>query len=433
MIDFIRRVKATVSSKARGSMVKDSFWMLLSQAFSAVIQAAYFIFLARTLGAQNYGSFEGVKAVFHIAFPFIGLGVGDILVQNVSRDASSFARHWGDTLVALMVSLAIALLILFPLTTLFLPSIAAPFILLVLFSDLLGLKLWELTSKAFTAVHQMRRVALIKGIYVVGKFLAALALPLFPPESRLLAWGGLYFIGSMGPGLIFYLMVNRAISAPHFNFKSINIAQWKQGFFFSLSSSAEGINAQVDRTMLVAMPQAGPAAAGIYGAGYRFIDMGFLPIFAILSASYGRFFQHGEAGIKGTLGFARKLLPAACIYGCLSAIALVLFSPFVSLVLGEDFAESSAVLIWLAPIHLLAGLQFLAADTLTGAGLQRSRSFVQVGAAMLNISLNFYLIPLFSWKGAIWATLGSEVFKTVALWLVVLFIYRQVAQADELP
>jgi len=404
--------------------------MLLSQAFSAVIQAAYFILLARTLGAQDYGSFEGVKAIFHIVFPFIGLGVGDLLVQNVSRDASSFARHWGDTLVALMISLGVAIVFLFPITNILIPSISAPFILLVLLSDLLGLKLWELASKAFTAVHQMRRVALIKGVYVVGKFLAALALPFFPPESRLLAWGGLYFLGSIIPGIIFFLMVNRAISAPIFNFKTLNISQWKQGFYFSLASSAEGINAQVDRTMLVSL--ATPAAAGIYGAGYRFIDMGFLPIFAILSASYGRFFKHGEQGIKGTLNFAQKLLPAALGYGCVSAVVLILFRPFVSTILGPDFAESSLVLLWLAPIHLLAGLQFLAADTLTGAGLQRSRSIIQVFAAILNVSLNFYLIPIYSWKGAIWATLSSEFFKTIALWLVVFFIYRKVSKADHL-
>jgi O-antigen/teichoic acid export membrane protein len=417
MSNFLESFSSKTTAIFQKQFFKDSFWMLLSQVINAVLGIAYFIILARFLGAEYYGSFEGVKAIWAILFPFIGLGMGDILIQAASRDLTKFSRCWGDALLAFIFSVAVSLIVIFPLVTILLPGISPLFILLVFLADLVGLGLCKLAGNAFISAHQIKQASLIGIIYAVSKFIVVIFLPLFPMEHRFIAWGFLFCIGSIIPGLILLVVVNRTVGAPIFKPRSFDFSQVKQGFFFSISSSAHNINAQVDRSVLVALDT--PTAAGVYSAGYRFIDIGFLPIMAILGASYARFFKHGEGGITGTLIFAKKLLPAACLYGLFSGIALIVFAPFVPKVLGEEYAQASAVLVWLAPMHLIGGIQFLAADILTGAGFQRSRSFVQVGAAVLNVSLNFFLIPIYSWKGAVGATLVSEVFKLVILWLIV--------------
>jgi O-antigen/teichoic acid export membrane protein len=426
MPNFLEKLSTKATTIFQKQFFKDSFWMLLSQVINAVLGIAYFIILARYLGAEYYGSFEGVKAIWAILFPFIGLGMGDILIQSASRDLTKFSRCWGDTLLAFILSVVTSLIIVFPLVTILLPSISPLFILLVFLADLVGLGLCKLVGNAFISAHQIKQASLIGIIYAVSKFIVVIFLPLFPIEHRFIAWGFLFCIGSVVPSLILLVAVNRTVGAPIFNPRSFELSQLKQGFFFSISSSAHNINAQIDRSMLVTLDT--PTAAGVYSAGYRFIDIGFLPILAILGASYARFFKHGEGGIEGTLVFAKKLLPAAFLYGLLSGIALIIFAPFVPKLLGEEYAQASAVIVWLAPMHLIGGIQFLAADLLTGAGLQRSRSFVQVGAAVLNVSLNFFLIPIYSWKGAVWATLASEVFK---LWLIVFFVYQKVKKTDK--
>ena len=106
-------------------------------------------------------------------------------------------------------------------------------------------------------------------------------------------------------------------------------------------------------------------------------------------------------------------------------VGCLIFAPMVPQILGDEYLGVIEVLRWLAPVPLLISLQFMAGDTLTGAGFQRIRSFAQVGAAAVNIFLNIYLIPLYSWKGAIWATLVSETLKMMALWIAVGFFYRK--------
>jgi O-antigen/teichoic acid export membrane protein len=423
MAKFLVNIREKAAKFKSTSLFRDSFWMLLTKAITMIAQVAYFIFVARYLGTENYGLFEGTKALWAIMFPFIGIGMGDILIQQTSRDSSRFSQSWGSTLLVFILSAVVALAAFFPLTIVLLPSASPIFIFLIFLADAVGLKLCMLSSQAFAAKHQIKQGAQYGMIYMVTKLIAAFFLPLFPEENRLLAWGFLYCIGSLLPGIILLYIVQTKLGKPKFNLKALQVSHIKQGFFFSLAESASVINGNIDRTMLVSM--ANPVAAGIYSAGYRFIDMGYIPIFAIQGASYPRFFKHGEAGLRGSLGFAKKLAPVIILYGLGTLGVLALFSPLVPKILGEEFSQSSAVLVWLAPIHLMYGLQYLASDSLTGAGFQRSRSFVQVGAAFLNIGLNLYLIPLYSWKGAIWATLASEVFKVIFLWLIILIFLRR--------
>lgn len=401
--------------------------MLITRALSMIIQVAYFIILARYLGSEYYGIFEGSKAIWAIIFPFVGMGASDLLVQDVSRENRVFSQRWGDALSLALLSVAVVILLIFPVVTFFFSSVPPLFIFLTLVADLVGLKLCGFAERAFIASHQVKKAAQYGMIYNISKLIGAAFLPIIPGDDRLMIWGAVYCLSSLIPAFILLYLVNKQVGKPAFRLDFLNLNKLKQGFFFSLSESASSINAQMDRAMLVGL--ASPVAAGIYSAGYRFIDMGYLPIIAVQGASYPRFFKAGESGLRGTLMLAKKLLLPGLLYGLTTIVVLVVFSPFVPSILGPEFEQSSAVLIWLAPVHLLFILQFLAADSLTGAGYQRSRSFIQVSAAIINISLNFYLIPIYSWKGAIWATLFSEVFKSVLLWLIVWFSYRKEWQA----
>lgn len=42
---------------------------------------------------------------------------------------------------------------------------------------------------------------------------------------------------------------------------------------------------------------------------------------------------------------------------------------------------------------------------------------------MLNVTLNLILIPMYSWRGAIIATLCSETFKVITLGVVIFSLY----------
>src|SRR5258705_6473883 len=93
----------------RTTLARNTAWMILGQAFCVVIQALYFIEIARSLGVRNYGAFIGVVALVGIVYPFGSLGSGNLLVKNVARDHSLFAEYWGR---ALAVTAAFGILLI---------------------------------------------------------------------------------------------------------------------------------------------------------------------------------------------------------------------------------------------------------------------------------------------------------------------------------
>lgn len=416
---MIAKLKAILS----GSLVKDSMWMLSSQILGIFIQGAYFIIVARVLGAEAYGIFIGIASFVKLLFPFVGCGSSDIFLKHVARDSKLFRGYWGTALsTSVLFTVGLVPIMLGLVKVIFTPSTSLLLVLFILLADLIGGKFYDLSAKAFAVCDQFKLNARNSILYNTGKLLAAIALLIFFEDGNVVAWGGLYCIGSLLPSIVSLLTVNKLFGSPIFNLRKYP-PEFAEGFFFAISQSAETVNGQIDRTMLVSLASAD--AAGIYAAGYRFIDVGYIIIIAVMSATYTRFLRHGASGIKKGLGFALKLVPVAVGYGILSAIALVCVAPFTANILGEQYAESGGVLIWLAPIHLIATLQFIAADTLTGSGFHRSRSVLQVAAAFINFGANLYLIPRFSWQGAAWATLTSEIFKLVTLWILVFFYHKK--------
>jgi O-antigen/teichoic acid export membrane protein len=166
-------------------------------------------------------------------------------------------------------------------------------------------------------------------------------------------------------------------------------------------------------------------AVGIYAAAYRLIDAGFIPVRSLLYAAYPRFFQHGSSGITGSTRYARRLLPRSGGYGLLACTALMVFAPLVPRFLGKDYITAVEAVRWLAPIIFFRSIHYFLADSLTGAGYQSRRTAMQAGVAALNIALNFWLIPLYSWRGAAWASLASDGTLMVGLYIVIVLLCRK--------
>jgi O-antigen/teichoic acid export membrane protein len=149
---------------------------------------------------------------------------------------------------------------------------------------------------------------------------------------------------------------------------------------------------------------------------------------SLSAAAYARFFQHGASGISGSLNFAKRILPIAGIYGLSAGIGLLLFAPVIPYVLGDEYAGAIEALRWLAPLLFLKAMHGFAADALTGAGFQGVRSAMQATIAVFNVLVNLWLIPLYSWRGAVWSSWASDGLLMLSLWAAVAFFYRKQTQ-----
>ena len=420
-------IKIRIAQITNKELFKDTSWMLIARLINVLIQAAYFIVLARSLGAENYGSFVGISALASLLSPFVALGSDDMLVKQVSVNRAVFSSYWGNTLLILVFnSILITSCLLLISGLIFTDNISLLAIAFILIADLLCLNLQDASNKAMRAVGLVHKAAQLIVLSTVGKLLAILGIISFlnnfdfSVTVNIKIWAVLYFASSLLVSLFAILTINKMVNKPRLMLSRIK-SDIRQGIYFSLGMSANNINNNIDKTMLVKM--AALDATGVYGSAYRFINIGDVPMLALFNATYPRFFKHGSVGWNNCLNFAKKLLPIILIYGILSFVAFQAFAPIVPQILGDEYQNVVSTLRWLAPLPLISALHLLVANTLTGLGHQKIRSMIQVIAAAINIALNIWLIPIHGLYGAIWATLASDSIRVICLTIALLYLY----------
>ncbi len=416
-------IKLKISVLFRRQLARDTLWMLLSKLCRVVIQALYFIIIARTLGAEDYGSFVSVTALGTLAFPFVGLGSEHILIKKVSTDKSLFSLYWGNNLVTLFVSGAFFAAILMLLSPIIFPEdISLLSIFLILIANLIFLSLFDASVKALMSVYKVKKAAQLGVLDTSIKLIAAICLVIFFPQPTVDTWAALFLISSATVSGIAVFTVTQTIGYPKPVLSKLKPII-KEGIYFSIGASAKNINSNLDKTMLASMSTL--TQTGIYGSAYRFIQVGNTLLVSIFGASYTRFFKYGASGIRSGWEFAKQLLPVLSLYGIVSLLGYLILAPLLPAILGEEYRNAIEALRWLAPLTAIAAFQNLAANTLIGAGHQKARSVVQVTSALLNIGLNFWLIPLHGWKGAAGATLISDSLRLIFVWLIVFWLIRR--------
>ena len=289
-------------------------------------------------------------------------------------------------------------------------------------SEVIWSRLVEVASAAFQGVRRMNRVAQLQLLLPVTRCCAAAVLVLALDEISLAVWT-LFFLGSsMVCAVITSLVARRAFGKGRRAVRAY-VSQWRQSALFSVSLASQSAYNDIDKAMLSSLGSL--SANGIYSAAYRVVEIGFAPMRAVLSAAYPRFFAHGQQGLRGSLIFAKRLALPSLLLCALGTVALLLGSGFLPAILGDEYQESVEALRWLAVLPLVRGVQYLAADALTGAGHQGARSAAQAAVAVLNVGLNLVLIPAYSWQGAAVATLVCDALLAASLWLIVRLKLRQ--------
>jgi O-antigen/teichoic acid export membrane protein len=378
------------------------------------IQGVYFVLIARSLGNKGYGAFIGTVSLVALLAPFSSLGCGNLLVKNVARDPKLFRVYWGNGILTTLVSGGFLIGLAVLLSTVLLPkSVSMLMVMLIAFSDILFARLLDFSGQAYQAYQRLSRTAQFQVLLSVCRLLSALVLQLVVEKPEPLDWGWFYLLSTSLSAMVALRLACRELGMPKTEIRRI-FGELKEGFYFAVGLSAQSIYNDLDKTLLTRLSTL--EVAGIYAAGYRIIDVAFTPVRSLLYAAYARFFQHGTDGIKGSLRFAKKLLPMAMVYGMIVGTSLYLIAPFVPFILGPEYTASVDAIRLLAFLPLLRSIHYFAADTLTGSGHQGIRSGVQVFVTVTSLVLNSVLIPLYTWRGAAMVAITTDFLLIIGLW-----------------
>jgi O-antigen/teichoic acid export membrane protein len=413
-------VNLSARMKARG-LLRDTTHLSIGQGFRLVIQAAYFVLVARSLGPDAYGAFVTVVAMAALLGPFSGLGTPNLFIKNVRSGKRTAAICWGNGILltvfsgALLTAAAVGLSVVLHLKT-------APFaVLLVCVADMVLLKVTELAAFGFTASDRMKQTSIQNVVVSLLRLAGIAGLMATSHPVTLDRWVVVYLLTTL-LGMVYALAKGSQLwGRPSTDLTALR-EDAAEGVFFSIAGSATTVYNDIDKIMLSQLSDL--ASTGVYAAAYRVIDVSMTPIRSLAAAAYPRFFRKGIDGIVATYPYALALMAKAAVYGSAASAGLWLFAPILPHILGSKYDAVVPAVRWLALIPFLRCLHSFLADALSGAGLQRTRMTIQVLAAVINIALNLVILPRYSWRGAAWTSLGCDGLLVAMFWFTALYYRR---------
>jgi O-antigen/teichoic acid export membrane protein len=415
-----------VSRYRKSTLARNTGWMFLGQGLRLVIQAGYFIIIARSLGVQQYGAFAAVTAMVAIFSPFVGLGSGNLIIQNVARNVELLEECFGNGVLMTLVTGVAGVGIVIGICRWVLPaSIAMTIILMVALADLVCCRLIFMVASAFLAVERLDKTAQLNVLISAARFIgiAVTVAVVRHPTAEL--WSIVY-AATTGVATVISLLCVRAL-VRSFKMAPDRIkVELLEGLYFSGGISAQTIYNDVDKTMLARLSTLD--ANGIYSAAYRLIDVAFIPVSSVIYAAYTGYFRFGEGKIQATYEYAKRLLPRPIGYSLLAFAGLLVGAPLIPKILGAEYLRTVEALRWLAILPLLKTAHYFFADALSGAGYQGLRMCLQIVVAVFNVLVNLWLIPAYSWRGAAWSSLASDGLLALLMWIAITTLrHRQLA------
>lgn len=398
-------IRAELRRVRNSTLARNTGWMLAGQGASVVLQAGYFILLARLLGLREYGIYSGAFALASLVSPYSSLGAGTVMLRWVGMDRRLFRSYWGNLIViTFLVGAVIALVLRSSARFLISPESASLAFLAALSTCLLN-QLTAGASQVFQVFDEVRVTAVLSLSANLLRVLLVAALFLTTRHATALQWSACSVIISALAAIAAITAVTRRFGRPHVAIRLL-LVRLLEGTEYAFAASTASLYNDLDKAMLSHYGL--NAANGLYTMAYRIIDICSMPVVALRDAALPRFFKEGAQGVGRAAQLARQLLVRALPVAVFTAISIFLVAPLMTHLVGGAFAESVIALRWLCLIPLLRSLHQIAGSALTGAGLQRYRTISQCSAALLNFVANLVLIPWYGWRGAAWASLISD-------------------------
>ncbi|WP_028310701.1 oligosaccharide flippase family protein [Derxia gummosa] len=387
-----------------------------------ITQAIQFLFLARLLGASDYGYVAAINALITIAAPLSDLGFGNLVLMRCARRREVAALELGNAVVmTLIVGSTLTLLLVAVSEVVYGGAVDWRLAALLGVAELLGTRLVTVCGNLHTAFEEFGFATLRLVLTGVARIAAIVALALWPAGGPVL-WAA----GFAGLNLLLaaysYWCAHRLAGGMRVSFAEIG-ASLREAWHFASGALARAAYSDTDKVMLGRY--AASAELGAYTSAYRIVVMAFVPVRSLLQVTVVRFFRVGQQGMRATLGITRQLLAFTVPYAICASAATWLLAPFIPQLLGPSFAAAVPMCRALALLPVIQSVQFVFADALSGAGHQAVRSRLQGLVGLTYALLGFALIPRLGWVGAAWTCLVGEGLLALLMAVAALRIARR--------
>lgn len=414
-------------SNTAAKIASNTIYQIVGKVISMSITMLAVVIITRSYGREGYGAFSLMQSWPALFFVIVDFGINAIAARELSKDWTKANKYLGNILIIRLI---------FSLGLIFLLSAGLNFfpyspelkngIRLGLFV-LLTQSLYS-TTNIFFQVKLKYDFSTIA--YTLGYLVIFFLVILFSRLKLDIAWVNFsYVIGGVITFLLSLYFVGKIGVKPEF---SIDKGLWRFLFSASLPIGIMFLFSQMsfkeDTLMLsfLKLPESyglnNTESVAVYALPYKVFEVLLVVPTFFMNSVYPLLVTHMEEGQEKLKKTFARVLSFLIISGVLVGLLGIVFAPLTMKLLGgEEFSQSVGVLRILASGLFIFYLTSPVSWLIVTLGYQKYLPWIYFVSFSFNMIANFIFIPKYSFYGASWVTVVSEL---IVLVLLVIFAQK---------
>lgn len=395
------------NTTTRQTIVKNTVWIGVSTALIKIARATIIIYAARLIGTQQYGVFTYAMSVAAIFAVVSDMGISSILVRELSKNKEKVKEYFSTALVIKIGFLATTALLIVGITPLFSRFDASTALMPVIALSIVLESLRSFFYSIPRAANNMQTESVINIINELCCIAIIIIVFMRNPSPHTLAYS-LMIGNAVGFAVSLISVRHYIVEARKYFVRELVMPLIRLTAPFAILSVFGIFMTNIDSVVIGMFED--EHVLGLYGAAQRpfnilYILPGFLG--ASLLPLMSRFIKDGNRqminNIVGTASIASITIALPLIFG-----GIIVAGPLINVIFGSAYAGAVATfqILLLTLLFVFPGTIF--AEVLLAENKQRIFIFTGITGAILNVGLNFTLIPSYGIVGSAIATVIAQ-------------------------
>lgn len=401
-----------MQTTVKKSVINNAAWIIACKIVQAVLRLVITMLMARYLGPSNYGVISYAASVVAFVVPIMQLGFRNTLVQDFVNSPHNEGRILGTALGLNVLSAAACMVGVCAFSAVANAGEKSTIIVCALYSTSLLFQALEMCQYWFQSKLLSKYTSLtMLAAYVlvsVYKFIILLT-------HRSIYWFAVsdaieYMLIS-----VFLIYFYKKAGGQRLSFSlSTGKSMFEKSRYYIVSNLMVTIFAQTDKIMLKLM--SGDEITGYYSAAITCANITSFVFYAIIDSVRPSIFQNKNENQQKFEESLSNLYSIIIYFSLVQSLAIAVFAPLVVKILyGAQYEASVNVLRLVVWYTTFSHMGIVRNIWILTEGKQKKLWMINLSGAMLNVVINYLLIPHFGAMGAAFASLMTQIFTNVIL------------------
>lgn len=391
----------------------NSLWVICEKILTLILTVIVTALIARYLGVEQYGIVNYVISIVMLFTTFSTLGMEKITIKDIVDEKEDEGSILGTSLLIRLIG-GIILIVFAQITLIILNGFNWQYqILGIILGSSMIFKAFETIEYYFQAKMKLKYIALIRFIATVIVSIARIAIVVL--DWGMIGFIATYLLEAIIIAILLYVLYRKKSSTQwHLN-KKYAKSLFSRCWYMAISGLMSTIYMRIDQIMLGSM-LIEKTENGIYAAAVRIAEMWYFVPTAIIAAFQPVIIEKRKIGEKEYEDSIQKLYDIIALVGIAFGIGISLFGWIaIDILYGKEYSEASTILSVSVWAGLFATLGSARSIWLINENLQKYTLLYTVSGSLLNIGLNYILIPKLGAMGAAIATLITQFFANIGI------------------